>query len=389
MEFFSICIPSTLYLMPRNIRLSRPFTDHKRLSSRNRLNRRRQNHSVPLLRQSRRMVIAPDIIVRRVLRREIHKVRFSPDLRNGSLNSSLLVRLLRRIFRRIIVSDQRRGCEEELGVGVFTLDRLCEFDEGRGVGCHVEQGAGLEGFAAGVVGGEAEVVGAEVYDDDVDGVLEVVAVVGVVGAVARPERWEGGLAVVAGCCHVVAEDAFAAPGYDAVVCGEVFGCQGAVGLRCVFEVCGVGARVYSVEAVPDADRVADDLDSFLWLGGGGECSGRCWVADEDAAEEGFGFLADFDGVDSLGQSASAYAAAGHVVDGGHGSVNGNDDGVGAGDGGDGHAGRSPSEGESDAGSRPCQFLGGWVHTAEIPEVATRWSCRSLRSCGCRTCGFCR
>ena len=146
--------------------------------------------------------------------------------RNSGLDGTLLLRLLLRILRRVPVADQRRAGDEQLRVGVLALDRLGELDEGVGVGCHVEQRAGLEGVAVGVVGGEAEVVGAQVYDYDVwlRGGCEGVRVCGVVGAVARPELRDGGLAVVAGGCHVVSDDPFAAPGYDAVVCGEVLGC---------------------------------------------------------------------------------------------------------------------------------------------------------------------
>ena len=207
----------------------------------------------------------------------------STNLRNSSLERISLRRLLRVCGGRIGVAEHGGRHEEELGVGVVRLDALHELDHGG------REGGGVEGSAGVQV---AEVVGAEVDDDGVGsaGRGEGVAVVGVVGAVAGVELWHQG-ACVGASAGVVAGQAFAAPGYDAVVCAER-GCgQSLVGFWVVFQGGGVCAGVHAVEPVADGDGVTDDLNLALRGHGGLEGAIGGDGAEEDGAHIGLGTLA--------------------------------------------------------------------------------------------------
>ena len=123
------------------------------------------------------------------------------------------------------------------------------------------------------------------------------------GAPSRPEfGHRGGWVRDRG--DVVPDQPFPGPRDDAVFGVQGGGGHGAVGVGAVFDRGRVGAGEGAVFAVADADGVADDFYTFdtvvavvgfdvvglFEAGDGGQ------IAEEDAAEEGFGLLAELDGV---------------------------------------------------------------------------------------------
>lgn len=268
------------------------------------LNSRCEDHSHALVRRRRGVVITADVVVARVLGREVDKVRLAAELGHSVLDGVRLRGVLRVLGGRVAVAQQRARRDEDLGVRVVALDGLAERDQPVGVRGGVEAGARVVGGARAAVGRDvAEVVGAQVDDDDVGrvGRGEGVGAVRVGGGPARPDLRHHHVVLVARVDDV-AQQPLARPGDDVVLGREVLGRQRAVGVGGVLEGRRVDAGVRAVHAVADRDAVADELEP--------PARGRrvvaqrprgAHVADVDAAELGLGPLADGDGVRAVGE----------------------------------------------------------------------------------------
>lgn len=334
-----------------------PSSQDQRDLSNDILNSRRQDHSHALVRRQRGVVVTADVVVARVLGREVDKVRPAAELGDGVLDGVRLRGVLGVLGGRVAVAQQRARRDEDVGVGVVALDGGGEGDQALGVGGGVEaRPRVVVGPRGAVVGDVAEVVGAQVHDDDVGrvGGGEGVGAVGVGGAPARPDLRHHHVVLVARVDDV-AHQALARPGDDVVLGRQVLGRQRAVGVGRVLERRRVDARVRAVHAVPDRDAVADDLDApARQRRVVGQRPRGAHVADVDAAEQGLGPLADRDGVGAVSERGRRGNAGSvdAVQDQGRAVVDDHLDAVGAPRRGHGHAGGGAGEAEGEACAGP-------------------------------------
>lgn len=248
--------------------------------------------------------------------------------------------LLGVLGRGVAVAQHGRRDEEEDGGRVVGVDEADEVDEG------VDEVGRVDGIAHAQV---AEVVGAEVDDDGVGDPRgrEGEAAVGVEGAVARVDDGHGRLRV-GRRLGVVADQALAAPGDDAVVGVQGPRGDGAVGEAVVLQRGRVGARQVAVEPVADRDGVADDLDLALGHDGEAEDTVGDNVGDAEGAKVGLGALAHLDRVVALRQRGD--------IDGGGADAR-HHDGLRVAVNVDVDAGRAPEAVDEDAGRRAREAKG--------------------------------